>query len=109
MGPLGPTHLILLLLAVAAVTGTAGFIASAVIRRNKRRARAIFLLGFASGLMAGAILRGRRRGLRTLGAVVRFSHVRPHRVPIRRGADRLTARARTLAASRVRLALWPTE
>ena len=62
MGSLGPTHLIALLLAVAIIAAIRGFIASAVAQRNKRRARGFFLLGFFCGLMAGAILRGRRRG-----------------------------------------------
>jgi hypothetical protein len=52
MGSLGPTHLISLLLAVAIIAATCGFIASAVVRRNKRRARGFFLLGFFCGLMA---------------------------------------------------------
>ncbi len=68
MGSLGPTHLISLLLAVAIIAATCGFIASAVVRRNKRRARGFFLLGFFCGLMAGAILPGRRRGLHGLGS-----------------------------------------
>src|SRR5271166_3537681 len=63
MGSLGPTHLISLLLAVAIIAATCGLIASAVTRRNKRRTRGFFLLGFFCGLMAGAILHGRRRGL----------------------------------------------
>jgi hypothetical protein len=58
MGSLGPTHLISLLLAVAIIAATCGFFASAVVRRNKRRARGFFLLGFFCGLMAGAILPG---------------------------------------------------
>ena len=54
MGSLGPTHLIsLLLLAVAMIAAICGFIASAVGRRNKRRARGFLLLGFFCGLMAG--------------------------------------------------------
>ena len=68
MGSLGPTHLISLLLAVAIIAATCGFIASAVARRNERRTRGVFLLGFSCGWMAGSILRGRRRGLNALGA-----------------------------------------
>src|SRR5271165_2483793 len=63
MGSLGPTHLISLLLAVAIIAATCGSFASAVVRRNRRRARGFFLLGFFCGLTAGAILHGRRRGL----------------------------------------------
>jgi hypothetical protein len=85
MGSLGLTHLISLLLAVAIIAATCGFIASAGVRRNKRRARGFFLLGFFCGLMAGAILPGRRRGLNALGAVARCADVRPLRAGIRRG------------------------
>ena len=99
MGSLGPTHLISLLLAVAIIAATCGFIASAVVRRNKRRARGFFLLGFFCGLMAGAILRGRRRGLNALGAVARCADVRPLRAGIRRGTGRFAARALTSAAT----------
>lgn len=80
MGSLGPTQLLCLLLAVAIIAATSGFIASVVMRRNKRRARGFFVLGFMSGLMAGAIVR------RTHGGSWRFavralsraaSHARP--------------------------------
>ncbi len=60
MGSLG---LISLLLAVAIIAATCGYIGSAVVRRNKRRARGrYFLLGFFCGSMAGTILRRTRRG-----------------------------------------------
>src|ERR1700739_5050856 len=68
MGSLEPTHLISLLLAIAIIAAMCGFIASAVVRRNKRRARWFYLLGFFCGWMAGGILRGRHRGLNALGA-----------------------------------------
>ena len=109
MGSLGPTHLISLLLAVAIIAATCGFTASAVVRRNKRRARGFFLLGFFCGLTAGAILHGRRRGLNALGAVARCADVRPLRAGIRRGTARFTARALTFAASHVRLGLSPPQ
>ena len=109
MGSLGPTHLISLLLAVAIIAATCGFIASAVVRRNKRRARGFFVLGFFCGLMAGAILPGRRRGLNALGAVARCADVRPLRAGIRRGTGRFAAGALTFAASHVRLGLSPPQ
>ena len=56
MGSLGTTHLISLLLAVASIAATCGFIASAVARRRKRRARVFFIVGFFCGLMTGTIL-----------------------------------------------------
>ncbi len=62
MGSLGPIPLIALLLTVAVLAATAGFITSAVVQRNMRRTRGIFLVGFFCGVMAGAIRRARRRG-----------------------------------------------
>src|SRR5271166_5797551 len=109
MGSLGPTHLISLLLAVAIIAATCGLIASAVTRRNKRRTRGFFLLGFFCGLMAGAILHGRRRGLNALGAVARCADVRPLRAGIRRGTGRFAARALTFAPSHVRLGWSPPQ
>jgi len=109
MGSLEPTHLIALLVAVAIIAAMCGFIASAVARRNKRRVRGFFLLGFFCGLMAGAILRGRRRGLHALGAVARRADVRPPITGIPRGAGRFAARGLTFAASHVRLGLWPPQ
>jgi uncharacterized membrane protein YeaQ/YmgE (transglycosylase-associated protein family) len=102
MGSLGPTHLIALLLAVAIIAAIGGFIASAVTRRNKRRARGFFLLGFFCGWMAGSILRGRRRGLNALGALARCVDVCPPRARIRHDTGRFAARALTVAASHVR-------
>jgi hypothetical protein len=97
MGSLGPTHLIALLLAVATIAAMGGF-ASAVARRNRRRARGPFLLGFFCGLAAGAILRGRR--LNVLGALAGRTDVRPLGAGIRRDTVRFAARALTFAASR---------
>ncbi len=80
MGSVGPTHLAFLLLAVAIIAATCGFVASTVARRNKRRARGFFVLGFLCGFMASPILRRRRRGLNALGAVARLADVRPARL-----------------------------
>lgn len=109
MGSLGPTQLIVLLVAVATIAAICGFIASAVARRNKRRARGSFLVGFVCGLMAGTILRGRRRGLNALGALARCADVRPPITGIRRGTGRVAVRAITFAASHLRLGLWPPQ
>jgi uncharacterized membrane protein YeaQ/YmgE (transglycosylase-associated protein family) len=109
MGSLGPTHLSLLLLAVAIIAATCGFIASAVARRTKRRARGFFVLGFFCGLIAGPILRRRRRGLNALGAVVRCTDARRLSAGKRYGTDRFAARALTLVASHVRPELWPLQ
>ena len=109
MGSLEPTHLIALLVAVAIIAAICGFIASAAARRNKRRARGLFLVGFFCGLMAGTILRGRRRGLNALGAVARCADVRPLITGIRRGTGGFGASAFTFAPSHVRLGLWPPQ
>jgi uncharacterized membrane protein YjdF len=77
MGSVGPTQLIVLLLAVAFISATGGFVASAIARRNKRRARGFFLLGFVCGFIARPILRRRLRGLNMLGVVARLVDVRP--------------------------------
>jgi hypothetical protein len=81
MGPLGPAHLLALLLAVAIVSATCGFIGSAVSRRNKRRARRVFLLGFVCGYVAGPVLRRRRHGLNALTTAVSQAVARQ---PVRR-------------------------
>jgi hypothetical protein len=62
MGALGPTAVMVLLLAVAAIASACGYVASAIKRRNKRRARGVFVLGFFCGSLASAIVRERRRG-----------------------------------------------
>ncbi len=62
MGALGPTGVMVLLLAVAAIASACGYAASAVARRNKRRTRAVFVLGFLAGSLSNAIVRERRRG-----------------------------------------------
>ena len=109
MGSVGPTHLISLLLAVAIIAAICGFIASAVVRRNNRRARGFFLLGFLCGFIASPILRRRRRGLNVLGAVTRCADVRPLTAWIRHGAGCFAVQAPTFAASLLRLRLWPPQ
>jgi uncharacterized membrane protein YeaQ/YmgE (transglycosylase-associated protein family) len=109
MRSLGPTLLIALLLAVAIIAAICGFIASAVARRNKRRERGFFLLGFFCGLMAGAILPRRRPGLNALGAVARCAAIGQLRAGMRRGTGRFAARALTFAVSHVRLGLSPPQ
>lgn len=109
MGSLGPTHLIFLLLAVATVAAVCGFIASTVVRRNKRRARGYLLVGFCCGLLAGGILRRRRRGLKGLGAIMRWGEFRPLGAVIHDASRHFAARTATFAASRVRLVSRPSQ
>src|SRR3954466_9350777 len=66
MGSLGPIHLAALILAVAAIAGTAGFVTASVVRRNRRRARGFFVLGFLCGISAATVRRHKRRVLRVL-------------------------------------------
>ena len=80
MGSIGPTYLTALLLAIAFISATCGFVASALARRNKRRARGFFLLGFVCGFIANPIMRRRRRGLNVFGSVARLIDVRPVRL-----------------------------
>jgi hypothetical protein len=105
MGSLGPTQLTALLLAVATIAAIGGFVASGVARRNKRRTRRLFLVGFFCGLMAGAILHGRRRGLNALRALAARTAIRPPRAGIRGDTVRFATRALGFAASRVRIGL----
>jgi hypothetical protein len=51
-----------LLLVVAALAAAGGYIASAVAKRNKRRTRTVFVLGFFCGSLTNAMLREKRRG-----------------------------------------------
>ena len=73
MGALGSIPLLAAFLAVAAVAivaATCGYVAASVSRRNKRRARGYFVLGFCCGRIAGAIRHARRRGGRRLKAIL---------------------------------------
>ena len=62
---------LVLLVAFAGTGAISGFIASAVILRNKRRARGYFILGVLTGLTAAALTQGRHRKLSALAALVR--------------------------------------
>jgi uncharacterized membrane protein YbhN (UPF0104 family) len=102
MQAVGATHLVVLLVAVAVIAGASGFFGSVVLRRRKRRARGVFVLGFVCGVTAGAILRARRRIHRALGAGRQRTGVPAWRRGTRTDAYRLAARALTLAMSS-----WP--
>jgi hypothetical protein len=94
MQAVGPTQLIVLLVTVAIVAAACGFLGSVVVRRRKRRARGVFVLGFLCGVTAGALLRTRRRIRHALGQGV---GVRPRRIETRGDAYRFAARALGLA------------
>lgn len=96
MQAVGPTQLIVLLVAVAIVAATSGFLGSVVVRRRKRRARGVFVLGFLCGVTAGTFLRTRRRIRHALGQGV---GLRSRRVETRSDAYRFAARALALAAT----------
>jgi hypothetical protein len=97
MPSLGATHLIALLLAVAIIASIGGFVASAARRKNKRRARRWFALGFVCGLVAGAKLGTKRPGLNLRAAPL--AGVRSLRVGTRGGTGQFAPRALAVAAS----------
>jgi hypothetical protein len=70
MSAAGPLQWILLV-AIAGTGAMCGFVASAVVLRDKRRARGYFLLGVLTGLMAAAITGGRYRKLSAFAALAR--------------------------------------
>jgi hypothetical protein len=76
MGSLGPVQLLAVLLIVAIVSAACGFIGAAVSRRNRRRARRVFLLGFVCGYVAGPVIRRRRGGVNALTTAVSRAVVR---------------------------------
>jgi hypothetical protein len=63
---MGPAQLILLLVAVAVISAAAGFAASSLARRNKRRSRGYFVAGFVCGWAIRAVPRRRRRLVRSV-------------------------------------------
>jgi len=77
MGALGSISLlpaVVAFLSVAIVAATCGYVAASVARRNKRRARGYFALGFCCGSIVSAFRhrmpRGRRRGGNRLKAIL---------------------------------------
>jgi hypothetical protein len=62
---------LLLLVAIAGVGAICGFVASVVILRKKRRARAYFVLGVLTGWFAAARRHGRQPDLSLLSALAR--------------------------------------
>jgi outer membrane lipoprotein SlyB len=103
MGALGLMQLFWLLLVVAIVAALGGYLGSAISRRNKRRARGIFLLGFFCGSVAGAILREKRDRTRVLAVIARHRGLRAPAAEIWRSTYRFASRTDLMAASSVRL------
>jgi cytochrome c biogenesis factor len=99
MQAVGPTQLIVLLVAVAVVAAASGFLGSVMLRRRKRRARGVFLFGFLCGVAASALLLTRRRIRHALGQVV---GIRPRKAETRSDAYRLATRVLALTAGRSR-------
>jgi hypothetical protein len=106
MGSLGTAHLISLLLGLVAVAALGGFAAATVAQRNKRRARAYFVVGLICGLLAGVVLR-RYRGVKAFATMARRVELHPRIVGISGSAGRLAADALAIAASHARPALSP--
>ena len=70
MGWLEPTHLMILLVAIAVVAAIWIHTASVIAQAKRRRARRFFVLGFSAGWTAATIFGGRRRRPKTLQALV---------------------------------------
>lgn len=70
MGWLEPTHLMILLVAIAIVAAIWIHTASVIAQARKRRARRFFVLGFSAGWMAATIFGGRRRRPKTVQALI---------------------------------------
>jgi len=95
----GPAYVVWLLVGVAVIAAAFTFRRSIVVRRNKRRARGFFVMGFIFGVTAGVMLKRRRRTIRGLGPVIRWVAVRRRRTGIRGGTSYFAARALAAAAS----------
>lgn len=78
MYAVGPLQL-LLLVAIAGAGATGGFVASVVILRKRRRARAYFILGVLTGWLTAAMTHGRYRKPSLLSALA-GGFVHPQRV-----------------------------
>ena len=78
MYAVGPLQL-LLLVAIAGAGAIAGFVASVVILRKRRRARAYFMLGVLTGWLAAAMAHGRYRTPGQLSALA-GGFVHPRRI-----------------------------
>lgn len=100
MQAVAPAQLVSLLVAAAVIVAMHLVLRWAVVRRNRRRARGFFVLGFSCGLLAGAFLRGRRRARRALRTVARRVGHQPRRPGIRGGAERFAGRVLILTESR---------
>ena len=93
MGSLGTTSVMSLLLAVAAITGSCGFLAANMVRRKRRPVRRAFLAGVFCGLLAGELYRVRRHGPKALLATALRalrSDLRTHLAAVGRTAGLLT-------------------
>jgi len=103
MGWLETMSLIAVLVMIAIAAAAGGFWASVGARPKKSRARGPFLVGLFCGVMVGAALTGRRRGLIALGASTLKAVIRSPRAGIGLAVDGVAAGALTVVASLVRL------
>jgi hypothetical protein len=93
MQAVGPA-LVWLLVALAVLATTRTLVGVVNARRNRRRARGFFALGFLCGATATALLARGGRGRQALGAVTRYV-VAARRAGVLRSADRVAARVLT--------------
>lgn len=71
MASLGTTQLTSLLLVMVVAAALCGFVAATVAQRKKRRTRRVFLAGVFCGLLAGELVRGRRRAMTAFTGITR--------------------------------------
>ncbi len=76
MGLPGTVQLMSLLLVVTAGAALCGFLAAPVAQRKKRSTRRVFVVGVFCGLLAGQIVRGRRRTRTLMLMATRRQHRR---------------------------------
>lgn len=93
MQAVGPA-LVWLLVALAVLATTRTLVGVVAARRNRRRARGFFVLGFLCGATATALVAHGGRGRQALGALTRHV-VAARRAGVLRSADRAAGRVLT--------------
>jgi hypothetical protein len=98
----GLAYLVWLLAGLAVIAAAWTLRRSTVARRNKRRARGFFVLGFLCGVSTGVMLK-RRRAFHAIGPAFRRFANRRRWPEIRIGTEHFAARALAVAVARLPL------